>query len=83
MDSIIFFLFNYIIKNKEQFKMNKISNDKIEKKNLMRKFNKNPILRMKQKKKTKTKKFGQAKHVGLGGPVCLDLKKNPRGDLYD
>ena len=58
--------------------MNKLSNDNIEKKNLMRKFNKNPILRMKQKKK-----FGQAKHVGLGGPVCLDLKKNPRGDLYD
>jgi hypothetical protein len=55
MDSIIFFLFNYIIKNKEQFKMNKISNDKIEKKNLMRKFNKNPILRMKQKKKPKQK----------------------------
>jgi len=34
MDLIIFFLFNYIIKNKEQFKMNKISNDKIEKKKI-------------------------------------------------
>ena len=33
--------------------MNKISNAKIEKKNLIRKFNKNPILRMKPEKKQK------------------------------
>jgi hypothetical protein len=58
--------------------MNKISNDKIKKKNLIRKFNKNPILRMKPEKK---KKLGQARHVGLGGSVCLDLKKNPMSDL--
>ena len=62
--------------------MNKISNDKIEKKNLIRKFNKNPILRMKPKKKPKKKKLGQAKHVGLGGPVCLDLKKKILGVIY-
>jgi hypothetical protein len=67
MDSIIFFLFNYIIKNKEQFKMNKISNDKIEKKNLMRKFNKNPILRMKQKKNQK-KKVWSSQACGSGWP---------------
>jgi hypothetical protein len=55
-------------------KLKKKSNEKIQQK---------PNIKNETKKKTKTKKFGQAKHVGLGGPVCLDLKKNPRGDLYD
>ena len=47
--------------------MNKISNDKIEKKNLMRKFNKNPILRMKQKK-NQNKKVWSSQACGSGWP---------------
>jgi len=45
MDSIRFhhiFLFNYLIKNKNQFKINQIFKDKFEEKN-KKKFNKKPI----------------------------------------
>lgn len=62
--------------------MNKISNDKIEKKS-NKKIQQKPNIKDETGKKTKKKQLGQAKHVGLGGPVCLDLKKNPKGDLQD
>jgi hypothetical protein len=55
MDLIIFFLFNYIIKNKEQFKMNKISNDKIEKKKSNEKIQQKPNIKNETKKKPKKK----------------------------
>jgi hypothetical protein len=42
MDPIIFFIFNYIIK-KDQFKINQILKDEIEK-IYKKKFNQNPLL---------------------------------------
>jgi hypothetical protein len=47
--------------------MNKISNDKI-KKNLIRKFNKNPILRMKPEKKKEVRSSQACGSGWLGMP---------------
>jgi len=67
MDSIIFYLFNYIIKNKEQFKMNKISNDKIEKKKSNEKIQQKPNIKNETKKK-QNKKVWSSQACGSGWP---------------
>ena len=61
MDPIIFFIFNYIIKKKDQFKINQILKDEIEK-IYIKKFNQNPLLNDKIEKQNTKKNMSDQGH---------------------